>query len=188
MALFNLLIKMCWLLFIVVWLIFSLVAKKNIQSNNERQSSFIRFVIIVVVIWFLRIKIFRQLANASILSSNHFVLGCGVLICAAGIGFAIWARIHIGKNWGMPMSVKEKPELVTTGPYRLVRHPIYTGLCVAMIGSMITQGFMWLIYFVFLGGYFIYSAKKEEKSMLFQFPDKYPAYMKRTRMLIPFIF
>ena len=188
MTLFNSLIKICWFIFIVVWVIFSLAAKKNIQSNNERQSSFIRLAIIVVVISFLKIKSFRHLANAYIFSSNHFVQGCGVLICAVGIAFAIWARIHIGKNWGMPMSLKEKAELVTTGPYHFVRHPIYTGLCIAMIGSMITEGFMWLIWFVFLGGYFIYSAKKEEKSMLLQFPDKYPEYMRRTKMLIPFIF
>jgi protein-S-isoprenylcysteine O-methyltransferase Ste14 len=188
MALVNSMIKICWFLFIIVWLIFSLGAKKNIQSNNEPQSSFFRLVTIIVVIWLLKIMSFPLLANAYIFSFNHFVQACGVLICAAGIAFAIWARIHIGKNWGMPMSVKEKPELVTTGPYRLVRHPIYTGLCVAMIGSMLTEGFLWLIYFVVLGGYFIYSAKKEENAMLLHFPDKYPEYMKRTKMLIPFLF
>jgi len=188
MTLFSSLIRICGFLFIVVWLIFSLSAKKNIQSNNQRQSSFIRFIIIVVVISLLKIRGFRQLADAYFSPSNHFVQGCGVVICVAGIGFAIWARIHIGKNWGMPRSRKEKPELVTTGPYRFVRHPIYTGLCIAMIGSMIADGFLWFIWFVFLGGYFIYSAKKEEKFMLLQFPDKYPEYMRRTKMLIPFIF
>ena len=86
------------------------------------------------------------------------------------------------------MSEKEKPELVTTGPYSLVRHPIYTGLFIAMIGSMLTQGFLWLIYIIVLSSYFIYSAKKEENSMLLHFPDKYPEYMKRTKMLIPFLF
>jgi protein-S-isoprenylcysteine O-methyltransferase Ste14 len=188
MALFNSLIKICWFVFIVVWFVFSLVAKRNIQSNSKRQSSFIRFVTIIVVIWLLKIISIRLIANANILSFNHFVRGCGVLICGAGIAFAIWARIHIGKNWGMPMSEKQKPELVITGPYRLVRHPIYTGLCVAMIGSMLTQGFLWLIYVIVLGGFFIHSAKKEERSMLLHFPDKYPGYMKRTKMFIPFIF
>jgi protein-S-isoprenylcysteine O-methyltransferase Ste14 len=142
----------------------------------------------MVFISLLKKAVFHQLLNVYFFPSSPFIQGSGVLVCASGIAFAIWARIHIGKNWGMPMSLKEKPEMVTTGPYRFIRHPIYTGLCSAMIGSVITDGFLWLIYFVVLGGYFIYSAKKEEKSMLFQFPDKYPAYMKRTRMLIPFIF
>src|SRR3954464_11958914 len=118
MALFTSLIKMCWFVFLLVWLIFSLVAKKNIQGNNQRQKSFIRIAIIILVIWLFKIKVLRHLANTHSFSSSPFVLGCGVLICAAGIGFAIWARIHIGKNGGLPMSLKEKPELVTTGPYR----------------------------------------------------------------------
>lgn len=188
MTVFSSLIKLCWFLFIVVWLVFSFSAKKNIQNNNGRQSSLIRLVIIVGVISLLKFTGFHQLVYVYFFSSSLFVQGCGVLICAAGIAFAIWARIHIGKNWGMPMSLKEKPKLITTGPYRFVRHPIYTGLCIAMTGSMITEGFTWLIWFVFMGSYFIYSAKKEERSMLLQFPDKYPEYMRRTKMLIPFIF
>ncbi len=185
---FTWLIKICWFIFIAVWIIFSFTAKKNIQTNNERQGSFIRLAIIFVVFWVLKITGLRHLANAYYFSSNPYVQGSGVLICATGIAFAIWARIHIGKNWGMPMSLKEKPELVITGPYHYVRHPIYTGLSIAMMGSIITEGFMWLIWFVFMGGYFIYSAKKEERSMLLQFPDQYPEYMRRTKMLIPFIF
>jgi protein-S-isoprenylcysteine O-methyltransferase Ste14 len=188
MTTFTLLTKICWFLFVVVWVIFSVNAKKNIQSNFDRQGWFIRLAIIVVLMLVLKIKPLRHLADTYFFSSNQFVQGCGVFICAVGIAFAIWARIHIGKNWGMPMSQKEKPELVTTGPYRFVRHPIYTGVCIAMIGSVITEGFMWLIWFALLGGYFIYSAKKEEKSLLLQFPDKYPEYMRRTKMLIPFIF
>ena len=188
MSLFNSLVEICWFVFIVVWVIFGLVAKKNIQNNSERLSSFVRFVIIIVVIWLLKIMSSRLLTVTYTLSFNHFTQGCGVLICCAGIAFAIWARIHIGKNWGMPMSVKEEPELVTTGPYSLVRHPIYTGLFIAMLGSMLTEGFLWLIDLIVLGGYFIYSAKKEEKSMLLHFPDKYPEYMKRTKMLIPYLF
>ena len=187
MALFNLLIKICWLLFMVVWVIFSFNAKKNVQNNNQRQSSFIRLAIIVVVIAVLKI-IFRDLPHANIFLSNHFVQTCGVSICALGIAFAIWARIHIGKNWGMPMTQKKEPELITTGPYRFVRHPIYTGLITAMIGSLLAEGFMWMIWLVCMGGYFFYSAKKEERSMMLQFPEGYPEYMRRTKMLIPFIF
>jgi len=188
MTLFNLLIKICWLLFMVVWLIFSLNTKKNVKLNNQRQTSFIRLAVIVAVIAFLKIKIFRDLAYPNIFSSNHFVQACGVSICVLGIAFAIWARIHIGKNWGMPMSQKKEPELVTTGPYRFVRHPIYTGLITAMIGSLLAEGLIWMIWLVCMGFYFIYSAKQEEKSMMLQFPDRYAEYMKGTKMLIPFIF
>jgi len=113
MELFSLLIKICWLIFIVVWVILSFKTKKNIYSDNERRSSFIRLAIILVVISAVK-RIFPQLDNANIFPFNYIVQAGGVMICAAGIVFAIWARVHIGKNWGMPMSVKEEPELVTT--------------------------------------------------------------------------
>lgn len=58
-------------------------------------------------------------------------------IWVLGLGLAVWARIYLGRNWGMPTSTKEDPELVTSGPYRTIRHPIYTGILLAMIGSAI---------------------------------------------------
>ena len=57
--------------------------------------------------------------------------GLGLALFVVGLGFAIWARVNIGRNWGTPMTQKDEPELVTSGPYRLVRHPIYSGILVA---------------------------------------------------------
>ena len=91
-------------------------------------------------------------------------------------------------NWGMPMTQKENPELVTTGPYHFVRHPIYTGICLAMLGSAITGGMAWFIWFICLSIWFIYSAKKEEKYMQQRFPNQYIEYMKNTKMIIPYVF
>lgn len=85
------------------------------------------------------------------------------------------------------MSVKEDPELVTTGPYAYVRHPIYAGLWLVMLGSAIAQSASWLVGLVALGAYFFYSARREEKTMLKQFPDAYGAHMKRTKMFVPFV-
>jgi protein-S-isoprenylcysteine O-methyltransferase Ste14 len=85
------------------------------------------------------------------------------------------------------MSRKQNPELVVTGPYAFVRHPIYGGILLALLGSTIGLGILWLVPLVLGGVYLVYAAKREEKLMLEQFPDQYPAYMKRTRMLVPFI-
>ena len=85
----------------------------------------------------------------------------------------------------MPMSTKENPELVTTGPYAFVRHPIYTGILLAMLGTAIGENVSWLLPLLLFGGYFIYSARREEELMLRQFPEQYPAYMRRTNMLVP---
>jgi protein-S-isoprenylcysteine O-methyltransferase Ste14 len=114
--------------------------------------------------------------------------GIGLAVFLLGLALATWARVYLGRNWGMPMSTKDDPELVTTGPYRTIRHPIYTGMILAMIGTAIAISLYWLIAVAVLGGYFIYSAVVEERNMAKLFPDTYPEYKKSTRMLIPFVF
>ncbi len=111
----------------------------------------------------------------------------GAALCVLGMAFAIWARIYLGRNWGMPMSRKEDPYLVTGGPYAYVRHPIYGGLLIAMLGSSIGGMIVWSIPLLLCVVYFVYSARTEEKLMREQFPEQYPAYMKRTKMFVPFV-
>jgi protein-S-isoprenylcysteine O-methyltransferase Ste14 len=115
------------------------------------------------------------------------VQAIGALLVGLGIAFAIAARIYIGRNWGMPMSRKENPELVTGGPYAFVRDPIYTGVLTALLGSVIGYGLVWLPILLLSVPYFIYSARREEALMCEQFPAQYPAYMQRTKMLLPFV-
>jgi protein-S-isoprenylcysteine O-methyltransferase Ste14 len=86
------------------------------------------------------------------------------------------------------MSKKDEPELVTSGPYRLVRHPIYSGILVAGTGTAVTLSWMWLIVVALAGVYFIYSATVEEHYLTEQFPDTYPMYKRSTKMLVPLIF
>ncbi len=112
----------------------------------------------------------------------------GAILSFVGIAFAVWARYHLGKNWGMPMSVKDHPELVTTGPYRYVRHPIYTGVILSAIGTALVVGDWWICILALMCIYFIFSALQEEKLMAAEFPNQYPEYKKRSKMLIPFIF
>ena len=110
-----------------------------------------------------------------------------VLGLLAGLAFAIWARVHIGRNWGVPMTRKPDPELVTTGPYHLVRHPIYSGILLGGLGTAIALGWFWFIAVGIMGVYFFYSATVEERFMTSQFPDAYPAYKRSTKMLLPFV-
>ena len=120
--------------------------------------------------------------------SDPWLQGIGLVIFLLGLALAVWARVYLGRNWGMPMSQKTDPELVTTGPYRSIRHPIYTGIILAMIGTTIAVSLYWLVAVVVLGAYFVYSAVAEERFMAGRFPDSYPGYKHSTKMLIPFIF
>ncbi len=85
------------------------------------------------------------------------------------------------------MSRKENPDIVTTGPYAQVRHPIYAGFLLVILGSAIGQSLIWLVMLIVVGAYFTFAARREEILMLEQFPEQYRAYMKRTKMLVPFI-
>jgi protein-S-isoprenylcysteine O-methyltransferase Ste14 len=86
------------------------------------------------------------------------------------------------------MSRKEQPELVTSGPYAFIRHPIYTGLILAMLGSALGVNIFWLALLVPVSAYFILSARREETVMLQLFPEQYSAYVARTGMLAPRLF
>lgn len=88
----------------------------------------------------------------------------------------------------MPMTLKEGHELVTTGPYRYVRHPIYTGMFLAILGSALITGRVFLLILAGMAIYCIYSARTEERLMLEQFPEQYAQYKRRTKAIIPFIF
>jgi protein-S-isoprenylcysteine O-methyltransferase Ste14 len=111
----------------------------------------------------------------------------GAAIVAGGLGFAGWARIHIGRNWGMPMTRKEEPEPVTSGPYRLVRHPIYTGILAAVVGTALAINLIALGVAALLAVYFLYSATVEERNLAAVFPSAHPVYRARTKMLTPFV-
>jgi protein-S-isoprenylcysteine O-methyltransferase Ste14 len=87
----------------------------------------------------------------------------------------------------MPMTERTEPELVTSGPYRFVRHPIYSGLLLAVLGTALAISLYWLIALAFLTAYFTYSATVEERLMTTSFPGEYDSYRARTNMLIPFV-
>jgi protein-S-isoprenylcysteine O-methyltransferase Ste14 len=189
MTVYDWFITAFWIMFVVYWAISALGAKRTIGARGWGGGGGLRLGMIVLVLLAFHVPaVHRALRNAG-LSAASFRLVAGPIggaLCALGIGLAVWARAHLGRNWGMPMSRKENPELVTTGPYRFARHPIYGGILLAMLGSTIGASIVWLLPLVLFGAYFIYSARAEEQLMLEQFPAHYAAYMKRTKMLLPF--
>jgi protein-S-isoprenylcysteine O-methyltransferase Ste14 len=171
-----------WAAFWIYWLVaaFSMKRGRIAWSREVR----IRVAILVLVIVLVRLGAFRGHG----LNSDAWRAGAGLVLFAAGLSFAVWARIHIGRNWGTPMSRKNEPELVTSGPYRFARHPIYTGILLASLGTALALNWTWLTVAAVIGVYFIYSATVEERYLAEQFPDTYPAYRNSTKMLVPFVF
>jgi protein-S-isoprenylcysteine O-methyltransferase Ste14 len=171
-----------WAAFWLYWIVAAFSMKRgHIQWSSQLR---VRAVLLVLVILLSRVGAFRGGER----NSNSWLAGLGLLLFALGLGFAIWARLHIGRNWGTPMSQKDNPELVTGGPYRLVRHPIYSGILLAGIGTAVALNWLWLSAVALGGIYFVYSAFAEERYLIEQFPETYPAYKNSSKMLVPFIF
>ncbi len=188
MAVFNTLLSVLWIFFIAYWLISAAKSKKTIRNSTWWQGASFRFLALVVIILLFKSQAFQNLALNYDTAPHELAGIIGIILCVLGLALAVWARVYLGRNWGMPMSVKENPELVTSGPYKLIRHPIYTGILVAAVGSALVDGLWWLIFVIIYIAYFVYSAQAEEKIMTKEFPNEYPAYKKRTKMLLPFIF
>jgi protein-S-isoprenylcysteine O-methyltransferase Ste14 len=186
-SLYRWIIAGSWLLFVAYWAIAAAGAKRSVGRPRWRREIGLRLLVILLIIVVLQSRSLRQfLAETQRSASHSDILGwSGAALCLLGFGLAINARRHLGRNWGLPMSRKEQPELVTTGPYTIIRHPIYTGLILAMLGSAIGINVLWALPLVLAGAYFIYSARREETAMLQLFPEQYAAYMARTGMLAP---
>ena len=171
-----------WAAFWIGWIVAAFSMKRGrVQWSREFR---VRALIVVLAILLSRTGAFRGGDS----HSSPLRAGIGLFLFALGLGFAIWARLHIGRNWGTPMSQKDDPELVTSGPYRLVRHPIYSGILLGGIGTAVALNWLWLSAVLLAGIYFLYSALNEERYMTERFPQTYPAYKHSSKMLIPFIF
>ena len=173
-----------WIVFWAAWLVAALSVKRAAQS---RMGLFVGlriagFVIVYLLIRFGIVKGHRAVVNGPVLQ------GVGMVLFLSGLGLAVWARVHLGRNWGTPMSEKLDAELVTSGPYQYIRNPIYSGIILAAIGTMVAISWYWLVIVALMGTYFAYSAIVEEQTLERLFPDTYPEYKRSTKRLVPFMF
>lgn len=166
-----------WGIFAAVWLIGAIDAKPGTRRPGRSPT-----LLVVAVFGLLRVLKVNALPIHAVA-----VQAAGLALVSLGLAVAIWARFYLGRNWGMPMTSKDDPELVTSGPYRFVRHPIYSGILLAALGSALAANLFWLIAAGVLAVYFSYSAVAEERLMSSSFPAVYPGYRARTKMLIPFV-
>jgi protein-S-isoprenylcysteine O-methyltransferase Ste14 len=170
-----------WAVFWLYWLMSAFGAKKTAPGSRRIRP----VALLIFLVGGAVIRLFNGSSGLAVHSPA--VQAVGALLFAAGLALAVWARVHLGRNWGMPMTEKAEPELVTSGPYRFVRHPIYSGILLAMLGTALATN----LYFLFALGlavaYFVYSATVEERILGSSFPDAYPSYRAHTKMLIPFV-
>lgn len=190
--LYNLLIILCWVIFIGYLALASVNVKRDRgeeegwKSNRFALTSTALFVVVIFT-FLLRDRILMVSSAADVVPADSILSALGTVLCATGIVIAIWARVHLGRNWSSEPALKEGHHLVTTGPYRYVRNPIYAGVLLAALGSALVGGSIWIGVLFVLVLLFSYRMYKEERMLSAEFPVEYPAYKRRTYRLLPFL-
>jgi protein-S-isoprenylcysteine O-methyltransferase Ste14 len=180
-----------WILWALIWLVYA----ANTKSTQRRESLGARISYVVPLVLGGVLIGWRNLPAG--LSWGVFgerlwprsLAGywVGLAMVGAGLAFAVWARAHLGRNWSGSVTVKEGHELIRSGPYGYVRHPIYTGLIAMLIGTvLISATGRSLAGLVIILVALIYKLRSEERFMRETFPGEYERYSAQVPALVPF--
>ncbi len=176
----------------IAWGIYWLVASRNVKTTARRESPLSRAGHVVPLILAALLLALPSLPHGFLMGhvfrmteSGYLI---GVAVTLAGLAFSVWARVHLGRNWSGIVTLKLEHELIRSGPYRLVRNPIYTGLLLAFIGTAIArdQWRGWLAVIIAFAALWR-KLRLEERWLTEQFGDAYRSYREQVAALIPFL-
>lgn len=174
----------------LAWLAYWWISSRGAKANRRRESFTSRASHGLPLIVAAALMVHRPVAflAARVLPANLPLFVAGTAVVAIGLLFCVWARVHLGANWSASVTVKQGHELVRTGPYRLVRHPIYTGLLLALIGTALARGdIQGFAAVAIAGAAFWQKLRIEERWMQETFGDAYARYRAEVPALVPFV-
>jgi len=184
---FESIIALCWMTFYVVWVTAALFTKRTAERATWWTGWWI---------WF-PVAAFMFLIRRAVLSSVgallwHVTPLLGIVadaITVIGLLVTLWARRVLGANWSANVVFKERHELIQSGPYRFVRHPIYSGVLLMLCGTMLVWGRLaGVVAFVVIIAGLSVKARLEERLLIRHFPEAYAQYRRRVRAaVIPFV-
>jgi protein-S-isoprenylcysteine O-methyltransferase Ste14 len=190
LSIYNSVFLGMWLAWAAYWWVLSGRAK----ATERRESLFSRLSYMVPLL-LAGVLLFLPILQISVLNARFLPLAArvewgaaGAVLNLAGLLLTVWARVYLGGNWSGTITIKEDHELITGGPYRLVRHPIYTGLLLAFIGVALARGeWRGILGVLIAAAAFWRKLRIEERWMRERFGDKYQTYSQRVSALIPFV-
>jgi protein-S-isoprenylcysteine O-methyltransferase Ste14 len=178
--------EIAWIVFLLYWFFSALKLKtvKQREPNRER----VVYLVFMVMAYFLMFDdrlSFRWLGQRFVPAAVP-IEATGVAITAVGVAFAIWARWHLGQNWSATVTLKEGHQLIRSGPYGRVRHPIYTGMLFGLAGTALALGeYRGLIALGTAVVCFTAKARKEERYLVGEFGEKFRDHIRQTGMFLP---
>jgi protein-S-isoprenylcysteine O-methyltransferase Ste14 len=177
-----------WIVFLVYWQIRAIGAKAT-QRLEPIGSRIVRSIVFLAAIALLMLQhIPLPWLYLQIFPQGLAAFWVGAAVTVAGLAFAVWARGYLGSNWSSSVTIKHDHQLIVSGPYALVRHPIYTGILTGFLGSAIALAQVRGVIALLLVALVLWAKlSMEEKWMREQFGATYDAYSRRVRALVPFI-
>ena len=184
--LYHYLFPALWITFMIYWRIAS-AGTKSTRRVEAVWMRAVRVVLFAIAIFILTIGPLPIAWLYRPLYPYHLIYYWGgALVAVAGLLFAVWARAHLGGNWSRSVTLKEDHELITSGPYRWVRHPIYTGILTGFVGTMIALGQVrGVVAFLLVAIALCLKWRLEEKWMREEFGESYVDYSRRVPAVIP---
>ena len=183
---FHLLVEVPWIVFVLYWIVSAIRTRDTLETESFAS----RYAILLIEAAGF-VLLFRHSAGIGFLGERFMdrTLASaiiGSILSWVGIGLAIWARYHLAEYWSARITIKQDHQLIGTGPYARLRHPIYSGIVLAAIGSavVIDQWRCVLGVCLVLIGYCI-KARKEETMLTQQFGDAFREHQKQTGFMIP---
>jgi len=173
-----------WYVLALVWLLMWFGSKRAKKSEMAWERA--QHVVPVLAAFWLLFERHWPVLDGRLFAESAGVLWTGVLVTALGVGIGVWARVSLGTNWSGMVTLKKDHQLIRTGLYRWIRHPIYTGILVGFLGSELIKGHVrGLIGFVILWLSFYFKARREENFLRQEFGEGFEEHLKHTGMFLP---
>ena len=175
-----------WITFLVYWII-----KAAKTRQTQRKESFASRYSVMFLLVLGYVLILNRRAGIGVLGKRFVpnvlsVVILGVTVTWLGVALAIWARNHLAENWSSAVTIKQGHELIRTGPYARLRHPIYSGLLLATLGSAVAIGeWRCLIGVCLVLAAYSIKAKREEAMLTEQFGESFKEHRRHTGFLLP---
>ena len=173
-----------------IWIVWWLVSATRLNRMKQREPAgewLLRFVLMFAAFWLLfRSGAYLGDLNSRFVPHNTLVRDAGAALTCLGLAFSIWARQHIGRYWSSTVSLRADHQLIRTGPYSRIRHPIYTGILLALTGTVLADGhYRAIVAFVIILAGLIWKARQEENLLTREFGPAFEEHKRLTGFFLP---
>ncbi len=181
-------IDVCYLIFFVYWFVAAFSVKRAVEKQSRRQRMGLLVTMVAAFELIRRGGMFGKYTDITLWGPTPALDAACAAIVLAGLVTMLWARAVLGGNWSGSVVFRENHELIERGPYGYVRHPIYSGLFLMVLGTAILSGRVGALFgFLILVLGFWFKLRQEERLMTKHFPEAYENYRTRVKALIPFV-